>query len=154
MNHALIQSLQADLRGEGGFHKWLMDMLPQPVFVRSATGKLLYANRATHEAVGVPTHERIAEWQLTPRAVPRPAGASHYRSGEMITTEEGEADLPRIPIQGQPAPRPLPAPTERHAVMLQDQTGTQRCVADMHRIPFWMLDSSHTQHAVVMYMSP
>ena len=47
----------------------------------------------------------------------------------------------------------LPSPTERHAVLLQDRLGFQRTVLSMHRMPFWLVDRSGAQHAIVMYVA-
>ena len=50
-------------------------------------------------------------------------------------------------------PLTLPAPTERHAVLLQDLNGAQRMVLSMHRLPFWLVDRLGMQHAVIMYVA-
>ena len=146
--------------GGGGFHKWLMDMLPQPIFVRTASGAILYANRAAAEAVGVPGGGRIERWQFTPRAVPRPSSANNASAmgggggGQISEASEGELDLPRGPIAPSSATQlTLPSPTERHAVLLQDRLGFQRTVLSMHRMPFWLVDRSGAQHAIVMYVA-
>ena len=111
--------------GAGSFHRWLMDMLPQPIFVRTASGAILYANRAAAEAVGVAGSGRIERWQFTPRAVPRPAGrpASANAGANQGASEvvEGELDLPRGAMPASGPRMTLPAPSERHAVLLQDR---------------------------------
>jgi len=146
-----LSKLQSDLEKQGGFHKWLMDMLPQPIFVRTATGAVLYANRATADAVGVLPGRHIERWQLTPRAVPRAGLMGLGNQGSQIAEMvEGERDLPRAAIAG--SPHVLPAPSESHSVLLQDAAGAQRSLLSMHRIPFWMADSGGLHHAVVMYI--
>ena len=62
--------------GQGGFHQWLMNVLPQPIIVRTSNGGLLYANRAACAAVKSNPGDRLERWQFTPRAVATPgAGA-------------------------------------------------------------------------------
>ena len=74
----------------------------------------------------------------------------------MTACAQGEADLLSVLAganalsPGVPTP-PLPAPTERHAVLLQDRHGTFSAVLSMHRLPFWLVDHRGAQHPVVMY---
>merc|ERR1711871_1022804 len=53
----------------GTFHDWLLGMLPQLIYVRSADGALLYANKAGAEAAGVTPGAVIEAWQVTPAAL-------------------------------------------------------------------------------------
>ena len=140
--------------GAGSFHRWLMDMLPQPIFVRTASGAILYANRAAAEAVGVAGSGRIERWQFTPRAVPRPANrAAAVNPTGASEPVEGELDLPRGAMSTNGPRMTLPAPSERHAVLLQDRAGAQRMVLSMNRMPFWLVDTAGSQQAVVMYVA-
>lgn len=66
---------------------------------------------------------------------------------------QGELDLPRGALSRGSAQLALPAPTERHAVLLQDRAGAQRMVLSMHRMPFWLIDRAGASHAVVMYVA-
>ena len=140
--------------GAGSFHRWLMDMLPQPIFVRTASGAILYANRAAAEAVGVAGSGRIERWQFTPRAVSRPANrAAAVNPAGASEPVEGELDLPRGAMSTNGPRMTLPAPSERHAVLLQDRAGAQRMVLSMNRMPFWLVDTAGSQQAVVMYVA-
>ena len=76
---------------------------------------------------------------------------SHARCS--LPSSQGELDLPRHPCAPGAPQVALPAPTERHAVLLQDQGGAQRTVISMHRMPFWLVDRTGAQHAVVMYVA-
>lgn len=128
-------------------HKWLLDLMPQPVFVRSATGSLLYCNQAGAQSVGMPRGEWPESWQVTPQVAPQPHAAG-------VTAEtEGELDLLREPVDQRSSP-PLPSPCNHFFVLLQDGTGVTRTVLSTHRIPFWLAasDGSGTKRAAVLYV--
>ena len=133
----------APLSAGGSFHKWLLDMLPLPIVVRTAEGDIIYSNRAACTAVGLlgGGMQLLERWQFTPRAVPRPGVNANV---------EGELDLPRGPMASATA---LPVPTEGHPVLLQaNRVGGQTAVVMMHRRPFWILDASGAHFAVVLYV--
>ena len=65
----------------------------------------------------------------------------------------GELDLPRGAMSTNGPRMTLPAPSERHAVLLQDRAGAQRMVLSMNRMPFWLVDTAGSQQAVVMYVA-
>ena len=115
---------------------------------------ILYANRAMAEAVGASHAGQLEAWQLTPRAVPKASaamtdGVLPAHGGHSV---QGERDLPRVPIPAAGALPPLPAPTKSHTVLVQDAMGVQRSLLSMHRVPFWVADSTSVQHAAVMYI--
>jgi hypothetical protein len=105
--------------------------------VRSASGDIVFANRAAAAMVGLPAGSVVERWQVTPRATRAEAS-------------EGELDLPRKHL-GKSAPPELPPPTERHPVLLLDRAGQQHHVLSMTRTPFWLVDRHGAQHALVMY---
>ncbi|KOO34634.1 hypothetical protein Ctob_011485 [Chrysochromulina tobinii] len=119
----------------------------QPVFVRSATGSILFCNFAATDAVGLPRGEWPQAWQITPQVVSPP-----YAPG--VTSEmRGELDLLRDPVD-QHDPVALPAPTSNFNVLLQNSRGIYQSMLCAHRIPFWMAssDNSGTKRAVVLYV--
>jgi len=149
--------------GGGGFHHWLLDMLPQPIFVRAASGALLFSNAAAATALGMPTGSTIEGWQVTPQVVALDESACS------VTDTAGEADLPRGGLPTSLSLPALPAPTERHPVLLQHSgTGTgddggddggsygqlcgQQTLLHMARTPFWIVDGSGARHALVLYV--
>ena len=128
-------------------HHGLINLLPQPVFVRSATGSILFCNFAATDAVGLPRGEWPQAWQITPQVVSPP-----YAPG--VTSEmRGELDLLRDPVD-QHDPVALPAPTSNFNVLLQNSRGIYQSMLCAHRIPFWMAssDNSGTKRAVVLYV--
>ena len=158
MLSAAAQHAASQPAGQRGdtFFKWLLDMLPQPILVRSSGGAILYANRAAARVVDVPpiAGERIEPWQVTPRST-MPADSTRV--------VDGEADLPRGPIQpwqfdaaasgtAMGVSRALPPPSAGHAVMLQARNFRTMLVT-MYRIPFWLVDRRGTHHAVVLYVA-
>lgn len=126
-------------------HKSLLDLLPQPVFVRSATGSLLYCNQAAAYAIGTPRGEVPEAWQVTPQVAPQPHVAG------VGVESEGELDLPREPVDQRSSPA-LPPPSNHFCVLLQDPSGMTRTMLSTHRIPFWMAASDGTKRAVVLYV--
>ena len=146
---SLAGTLQLD------FYRWLLDVLPQPIFVRNSAGLLLYHNRALSDLVGQPADRKIEPWQVTPQALVSSFGAhvTSLRSGRFAAQTEGELDLPRGAVPHAGSPPSLPPPTPHHGVLLQDGAKQQQTLLSMHRTPFWLLDSNGaTMQAAVMYV--
>ena len=151
-------------------HRKLTDLLPTPVFVRSALGEILYANRAGSLAVGEVPGILPASWQVTPqvaamthplRMAARAAAMSGAAAcpGALAAAGEGELDLPQQPLSIA-SPEELPSATAAHYVLLQGRGAAMRSVLTMHRIPFWLAVpgadgfAPTEKRAVVMYVAP
>jgi hypothetical protein len=142
-------------------HRKLLDMLPSPVFVRSATGDILYANRALIDAVGVPEGSVPASWQIAPHVpgTTEPGNnADHARAVALSGEHDLPPDMPADPSGGLP-PVPLPAAQLGISVALTHSQHTQpSAVLQMNRIPFWLAAPaadggvSDQHRAVVLYV--
>lgn len=142
-----IEALTRACTGGDALHKRLLDLLPQPIFLRSAAGNLLYANQACNILVGVNGGGYAEPWQITPQMV------MHAHLNLMGGTDNaGEVDIPREPVMG--TPPMLPPPANNFCVLLQDKDGRSRHLISTHRVPFWMAtaDGTGRQRAVVLYV--
>jgi hypothetical protein len=134
-------------------YKCLLDLIPSPIFVRSADGKILYTNRCGFVTLGEASSALPAAWQVTPQLAP--TTHSSRRAGD----KEGEVDLPRDPVPAatatnEPLP-PLPAASHGFSVLIQGRSTPIRAVLLMHRIPFWLASADGSAHsAVCMYVAP
>ena len=148
-----LVALQRDLEKQAGFHKWLMDMLPQPIFC--ACGRRRHTVPQPGHIGGRRRIARRDDRALAAHATRR-AQAEQSRQRVRPGRERQRrrrARLAAAALSSTTAGPPLPAPTEGHSVLVQDTTGAQRSILSMHRVPFWMADSTGVQHAVVMYIS-
>ena len=103
--------------------------------------------------------------EAAPRPHRIPSAPSHLRRGASSgrgrsdslpskpSYRQGEADLPRAPLPPSAPVPPLPATTDKHAVLLQDRRGAVRTLLSMRRMPFWLVDADGMKHAVVMYIA-
>ena len=142
-------------------HRKLLDLLPAPVFVRSAHGEILYANRSGSLAVGEVPGIMPAPWQVTPQVAttPHPSRASRATPAANGATgnndAEGELDLPRdlLPVSSTVE---LPPSSGSYYVLLQGRGASIRTVLTMHRVPFWMSapNAAGMKRGVVMYVAP
>lgn len=164
----MFSGLSDDFRSnviEGQLYRRLLDMVPAPVFVRTAKGEIIFANRSGLLILGEVPGMTPAPWQVTPQitAHRHPSRAGKTPSaprfdGRMPQAPEGELDLPPdpVPLDAPSSVTELPAPSTNYYVLLQGRTASTRTVLPMHRIPFWLAteDSSNTQRAVVLYVAP
>mmetsp|Transcript_4071 Transcript_4071/g.10555 ORF Transcript_4071/g.10555 Transcript_4071/m.10555 type:complete len:391 (+) Transcript_4071:2-1174(+) len=143
------------LRTAGGsmLYKSLLDLMPTPIYVRTAEGQLLFSNRLGSITAGEPPGMLPAPWQVTPQVAPvtHPSRMMTGRSAD----KEGEIDLPRDQIPAGAIGEPLPPPSQGYSVLIQGRSAPIRNVLTMHRIPFWFSASDGgAQSAVVMYVAP
>jgi PAS domain-containing protein len=155
------------LLNDGALHRSLLDFLPMPMFVRSATGAILYANRALTDAAGVPAGSVPAPWQVAPQipgststSTPSPTatGGADGGGGGASTGVVPETDLPpdapASASAGSVPSTPLPQPMFNYTVRLADPNNRTSLLQSMHRIPFWLAteDGSNMQRAVCLYV--
>ena len=154
-------------------YKCVLDLIPSPIFVRSADGKIIYSNRCGYVTLGEAPNALPAAWQVTSSHVKSSqVTSSHVKSWQVTpqlapTThlsrrtgdKEGEVDLPRDPVPAatatnEPLP-PLPAASHGFSVLIQGRSTPIRAVLLMHRIPFWLASPDGSAHsAVCMYVAP
>ena len=150
---AVAQVLAPSLLNDDALHRGLLDYLPVPMLVRSATGAILYANRALTDAAGVATGSVPSAWQVSPQMPNAPAPPSHVDGSEIIAPEH---DLPPdAPSTSGSVPQvPLPPVVLNCSLLLRDSQKRTSVLHPMHRIPFWLAtgDGSNLQRAVVLYV--
>ena len=163
------------LHASGPLHQGLLDLMPQPIFVRSASGTVLYANRALVEVCGVSPGSLPKPWQIAPQFTTAThtlrltgedggagggstSGSVHGGEGGSVggDTTHHELDLPLETVSPGATKPQLPPASQGCAVLLQpaDHTKAPLLLAPLHRIPFWLStdDGSGTQRASVMYV--
>ena len=164
------------LHTTGPLHQALLDLLPQPIFVRSAAGVVLYANRALNDACGMPPGSLPQPWQIAPQFTTvmhtqrmgnsghGSRGGSHPASRENSVhggsaasdTANHEMDLPLDIVSPGVGKAPLPPASQSCTVLLHslDTSKPPVLLSSLHRIPFWLSadDGSGTQRASVMYV--
>ena len=164
------------LHASGPLHQGLLDLMPQPIFVRSASGTVLYANRALVEVCGVSPGSLPKPWQIAPQFTTAThtlrltgedggagggstSGSVHGGEGGSVggDTTHHELDLPLETVSPGATKPQLPPASQGCAVLLQpaDHTKAPLLLAPLHRIPFWLStdDGSGTQRASVMYVN-
>ena len=162
------------LSGMGGLHRTMLDALPQPIFLRSAAGGLLYCNRALCSATLMPKDTWPEAWQVT-----FPYSSRHCLdpASGLLSTWAARADglivlYPCMQVTPQVAPLPhphsngegyqegevdlprglvdqrsaptLPQSTSSFRVLLQDSTGMSRTLLTTWRIPLWLAAGDST----------
>lgn len=144
------------VRTAGGnlLYKSLLDLMPTPIYVRTADGQILFANRCGSLAAGELPGMHPAAWQVTPQVAPT-THPSRLRANASRVDKEGEVDLPHEHIPASAVGEPLPEPVRDYSVLIQGRAAPIRAVLTMHRIPFWVATPDGTaQRAVVMYVAP
>ena len=128
---AITAGLTEEIRSSvvvGQFFRRLLDMLPNPIFVRTAKGEIIFTNRCGSLTLGGMSGMTPEPWQVTPQVAAqthpsrqRQSASAKFNQQGRMSAPEGELDLPidPVPLNAPPSVTELPPPSNNYYVLLQ-----------------------------------